>query len=93
MHIHKDLRDHKLSPQATPKAQSTPKKLEKDYASREPDCKHWEKRLFFKSPIFNKKITCYKKKQEKKEERICNGDKTVSPTSGAGKTGQPHVKQ
>ena len=28
-----------------------------------------------------------------KEARIYNGEKTVSSTSGAGKTGQPHVKQ
>ena len=28
-----------------------------------------------------------------KEARICNGEKTVSVTSGAGKTGQPLVKE
>ena len=28
-----------------------------------------------------------------KEVRIYNGEKTASLTSGAGKTGQPHVKE
>ena len=28
-----------------------------------------------------------------KEARICNGEKTVSSISGAGKTGQLHVKE
>ena len=28
-----------------------------------------------------------------KETRIYNGEKTVSSTSGAGKTGQPNIKQ
>ena len=28
-----------------------------------------------------------------KEEKIYNGEKTISLTSGAGKTGQPHVKE
>ena len=28
-----------------------------------------------------------------KEARIYNGEKTISLTSGAGKTGQPHVKE
>ena len=28
-----------------------------------------------------------------KKARMCNGEKTISLTSGAGKTGQPLVKQ
>jgi len=28
-----------------------------------------------------------------KEEKICNGEKTISLTSGAGKTGQPPVTE
>ena len=28
-----------------------------------------------------------------KEERLCDGEKTISLTSGAGKTGQPLVKE
>ena len=39
--------------------------------------------------------TCFikKKKKKKKEARIYNGKKTASLTSGAGKTGQPLVKE
>ena len=29
----------------------------------------------------------------KEEKKMCNGEKTISLTSGAGKTGQPSVKE
>ena len=44
-----------------------------------------EKKGFFHAPMDTLSLT--------KEAKICNGEKTISLTSGAGKSGQPPVKE